>query len=143
MPAYLAGNVGRVGARLLLRVLEQEGLSINDHAVLVALRDFGPLAQHELADRLDVDRSQVVGFVDRLEREGCVTRSRDPSDRRRVLVSLTTEGRTTERRMTAAAHRSQATMLSALSPSEQAELVALLQRVLDAHDETRLDLTAP
>lgn len=141
MPSYLAGNVGRVGARLLLRVLKEHGLRLSHHAVLAALRDFGPLAQHELADRLDVDRSQVVGFVDRLQREGYVTRSRDASDRRRVLVSLTAEGQTIEHRMTAAAHRSQAALLSALSPSEQAELLRLLQRILDAHDEARLEPT--
>lgn len=141
MPAYLAGNVGRIGARLFLRVLKEQGLHLSHHAVLATLRDFGPLAQHELADRLDVDRSQVVGFVDRLQRDGYVTRSQDAGDRRRVLVSLTAAGRTIERQMTAAAHQSQASLLSALSPSEQAELLRLLQRVLDAHDEARLDFT--
>jgi DNA-binding MarR family transcriptional regulator len=141
LPSYLAGNVSRVGHRLLLRALEEEGLLLSHHAVLAALRDFGPLAQHEMADRLDVDRSQVVGFVDRLEAKGLVTRTRDADDRRRVVIALTTDGRKAERRITSAARRSQADLMGTLSTSEQEHLLTLLRRVLDAHDAARLGLT--
>jgi DNA-binding MarR family transcriptional regulator len=99
------------------------------------------LAQYEIADRLDVDRSQVVGFVDRLERGGLVVRNRDPNDRRRLLVSITDEGRAAERRITDTARCAQPVLFDALSPAEQAQLVRLLQRVLDAHDSARLGLT--
>ncbi|WP_329057941.1 MarR family winged helix-turn-helix transcriptional regulator [Amycolatopsis sp. NBC_01480] len=141
LPSYLAGNVGRVGTRLVARVAEREGLAITHHAGLVALRDFGPLAQFELADRLDVDRSQVVAVVDRLEQKGLVIRSRDERDRRRVTVALTAEGRKVERRLTNAARRSQKQLLEALSPAEQEDLVRLLRRVLDNHDAARLAAT--
>ena len=143
LPSYLAGNVARVANRMLSRVVERQGLLLSHHAVLAALRDFGSMAQFELADRLDVDRSQIVGFVDRLEQKGCVTRVRDARDRRRILISLTDTGRRTERRITAAASRSQAALLDTLTPSEQKELLELLRRVLDNHDAARLGATAP
>lgn len=141
IPSYLAGNVARAATRTLWRSLAEHGLRLSQHAVLVALRDFGPMAQHEIADRLDLDRSQVVGFVDRLERNGLVTRSRDARDRRRMLVSITAEGVAAERRVTDAARDVQPVLFDALSPAEQAQLVRLLQRVLDAHDTARLGLT--
>lgn len=47
----------------------------------------------ELARRMYLHPSTVVGIVDRLEAKGFVVRGRDPSDRRLVLVTLTIEGR--------------------------------------------------
>ncbi len=143
LPSYLAANVARVGTRLLMHDLHREGLRLSHHAVLAALNDFGPLAQHEITDRLEVDRSQVVGFVDRLESQGLVTRARDAQDRRRVRVSLTPKGRRLERRLTTSARRSQDALLGALSPTEQTTLVGLLRRVLDSHDGEQLELVDP
>jgi DNA-binding MarR family transcriptional regulator len=143
IPSYLAGNVARAAIRTLWSSLAEHGLRLNHHAVLVALHDFGPMAQHEIADRLDVDRSQVVGFADRLERDGFVTRGRDPRDRRRVLISITAEGAAAERRVTDAARAAQSAVFASLSSSEHAQLVGLLRRVLDAHDTARLGLTQP
>ncbi|SER35629.1 DNA-binding transcriptional regulator, MarR family [Lentzea xinjiangensis] len=138
IPSYLAGNVARATTRTLTRSLAEHGLSLNQHAVLVALRDFGPMASHEIADRLDVDRSQVVGFVDRLERDGFVTRSREAHDRRRVLISATAKSVEAERRITEAARAAGSSLFDVLSPDELAQLVRLLRKVLDAHDDARL-----
>jgi DNA-binding MarR family transcriptional regulator len=139
--SYLCGNVARAATRRLRGSLRQHDLQLGDHAVLVALDDFGPLAQYEIADRLDVDRSQVLGFVDRLEERRFVTRARDPADRRRVLISITSQGVTAERQVTAAAHGIQAELFAVLSPSERSQLVELLARVLDAYDAARLGRT--
>ena len=142
IPSYLAGNVARAATRRLWRSLEEHGLRLSHHAVLVALGDFGPMAQYEIADCLDVDPSQVVGFVDRLEEKGFVIRTRDARDRRRVLISITAEGVSVERRVTETARGVQSTLLEPLSKSEQAQLVGLLRRVLDVHDAARLGLSA-
>jgi DNA-binding MarR family transcriptional regulator len=45
-----------------------------------------------LAERLQTDRQTLVEIVDGLVRRRLVRRERDASDRRRVLISLTTEG---------------------------------------------------
>jgi DNA-binding MarR family transcriptional regulator len=98
----------------------------------------GPLAQHELADRLDINRSHLVGYLDHLEQRGLVARDRDPDDRRRQRVALTAAGRALLRDLGPVAERSQSEFLDALSRSERATLVSLLRRVLDANDEARL-----
>lgn len=43
-------------------------------AILAALSDFGPLAQYELADRLDIQPSHLVGYVDLLVQRELVQR---------------------------------------------------------------------
>lgn len=138
LPSYLAGNVARIGHRLLLEALAEHDLRLAHFAVLAALSDFGPLAQHELADRLDINRSHLVGYVDHIEQLGLVRRDRDPEDRRRQRVAPTAAGRELVRDLHAVAKRSQADFLSALSKSERKTLLALLRKVLGASDETRL-----
>lgn len=51
------------------------------------------ISQRELGDLLVVDRSNVTGLLDRLEKAGWVQRSDHPQDRRVYQVSLTPAGR--------------------------------------------------
>lgn len=138
LPSYLAGNVARIGHRLLLDALAEHELRLAHFAVLAALADFGPLAQHELAERLDINRSHLVGYVDDIEQRGLVLRGRDPRDRRRQRVALTRSGRALLRRLQGVAHRSQTEFLQELSEPERQTLIALLRRVLHANDQTRI-----
>jgi DNA-binding MarR family transcriptional regulator len=137
LPSYLAGAVARVGHRLLVDALAKHGLRLPHFAVLTALSDFGSVAQHELADRLAINRSHLVGYLDEVEERGFVRRDRDPTDRRRQQVALTAQGRTQLRRLHEVALRSQAEFLQVLSEAERQTLVKLLRRVLNADDNAR------
>jgi DNA-binding MarR family transcriptional regulator len=139
LPSYLAGAAARVGHRLLVEALATHDLRLPHFAVLTALSDFGPLPQHELADRLAINRSHLVGYLDDIEQRGLVQRERDPQDRRRQHVALTPAGRTRLRRLHDVALRSQAEFLRALTEHERQTLITLLRRVLNADDRTRLE----
>jgi len=70
------------------------GLSLPKLAALRALVAAGnalPLGQ--LAERLACVRSNVTQLVDRLEADGLVSRTSDPSDRRACLAAVTDAGR--------------------------------------------------
>src|SRR5690625_3702914 len=86
LPSYLAAHVAKIGRRALVDALSAHGLRLPHFATLTALSDFGPLTQHVLADRLDLNRSHLVGYLDEIERRGLVRRERDPDDRRRQRV---------------------------------------------------------
>jgi DNA-binding MarR family transcriptional regulator len=58
---------------------------------LVARSESG-LSQRELSDLLVVDRSNVTGLLDRMEKAGWVRRDDSPGDRRIYRVSLTAAG---------------------------------------------------
>lgn len=137
LPSYLAANVSRIGHRLLEDVLEGDQLEVPQFAVLSAIDDFGPLAQFELADRLNLNRSHLVGYIDGLEERKLVRRERDPGDRRRQIVSLTATGSRFLRPLQELIRRSQVELLQALSEKERATLIELLQRVVTADDERR------
>lgn len=146
LPSYLAGHVARIGHRVLVEALSEHGLRLPHFAALTALCDFGALAQHDLADRLGLNRSHLVGYLDEIERRGLVQRDRDPGDRRRQQVALTSSGLTLTWELQKVAQRSQDEFLNSLTPDERQTLIALLHRVLSADDraqETPVAQTPP
>lgn len=64
------------------------------HAGLIVLHllQVGPVAQKDLAAAAHVEVQTMSRTIERLEREGHVSRTTDPSDRRRQLVALTDAG---------------------------------------------------
>jgi DNA-binding MarR family transcriptional regulator len=62
-------------------------------ALSVLLAEGQPVSLSELAEKLTCVRSNVTQLVDRLEADGLVKRSDDPSDRRGVRAELTKLGR--------------------------------------------------
>jgi DNA-binding MarR family transcriptional regulator len=67
-----------VGARLDLKATDLECLDL--------IARYGPLSPSALARRAGLHPATMTGILDRLERGGWIDRSRDPSDRRGVLV---------------------------------------------------------
>ncbi|MCW2494520.1 MarR family transcriptional regulator [Jatrophihabitans sp.] len=78
------------------------------HAWLLArLSSCGPLRIGALALALGIDASTITPQIQRLERDGLITRSPDPSDGRAALVAITPDGS----RMLARLQRSRQAML--------------------------------
>lgn len=75
------------------RLFRPLGLTGAQFNVLNLLSDaHDGLSQRELGDRLLVDRSNVTGLLDRMEKAGWVQRQDHPDDRRVYLVTLTSAG---------------------------------------------------
>lgn len=76
------------------RLFRPHGLTAAQYNVLNILADAADgLSQRELGDILVVDRSNVTGLLDRMEKAGLVKRADHPSDRRVYRVSLTPAGK--------------------------------------------------
>jgi DNA-binding MarR family transcriptional regulator len=58
---------------------------------MLELFNGSPIAVGELGTKLDMDTGTITPLLKRLEASRMVTRVRDPSDERRVLISLTDE----------------------------------------------------
>src|ERR687896_1615255 len=137
LPSYLLSQLSKFGRRRLEVVLEDHGLALIHHGVLSTLADFGPQSQQQLADSLDFDKSHLVARIDDLQRRGMVTRTQDPSDRRRNQIALTSAGQRLVDVLRPVAQESQLGFLQTLSPAEQETLISLLRRALDANDAAR------
>ena len=59
---------------------------------LELLGERGPMTQHAVGIALSLDPSNVVGLLNELEERELITRRRDPADRRRHIVELSTAG---------------------------------------------------
>lgn len=76
------------------RLFRPHGLSGAQYNLLNVIAEATEgLSQRELSDRLVVDRSNVTGLIDRMERAGWVKRTDHPADRRAYRVVLTPAGR--------------------------------------------------
>ena len=139
LPSYLAGSVARLGNSALVGLLRTQSLRLPQFAVLSALSDFGALAPHELATRLQTDRSHISTYVESLLPGGWVMREQDSDDRRRVTVTLTESGRLRFGELARAASASETSFLSALSSEEQATLQSLLLKVIASAEAAASD----
>jgi DNA-binding MarR family transcriptional regulator len=127
----------RVG-RELRREAREVGISPEQVSLLVAIK-YGPgIGVRELAARERVTPPAMSNHVDRLERDGLVSRTPSASDRRRVGLSLTDEGQRVLRRVRSRRTAWLATRLRGLSAAELEAVEAAvepLSRLL--HEEER------
>jgi MarR family transcriptional regulator, organic hydroperoxide resistance regulator len=79
--------------RLHKPFLEPLGLTFSQYLVTLELLNGSPLTVGELCARLDMETGTLTPLLKRLEAAGVVTRTRDASDERRVLIDLTPRGR--------------------------------------------------
>jgi DNA-binding MarR family transcriptional regulator len=131
--AHLSGPLIDYLARLLRSGFEEaiapDGLRPRHLIALTILREQdGSSTQQALASSLRIDRTNVVGLLNELERKGLVVRKRSDEDRRRHIVQLTRKG---ENELTKAEHRFAVTeeeVLGALDIDEREQLYTLLSR---------------
>ena len=85
-------RVFRVVHRYSKRAEKVGGLTGPQVWAMKVLADSSPLRVSDLARRMYLHPSTVVGILDRLEQQGQVTRTRSEKDHRVVTVSLTGKG---------------------------------------------------
>ncbi|MDH6225551.1 MarR family winged helix-turn-helix transcriptional regulator [Streptomyces sp. MJP52] len=90
-------------------------------------------SQMEIAERIGLDRTSMVGVVDALEEKGYVERRRSDRDRRRNVVTLTPVGERTLAEAERARERVDRDFLAPLDPAAAAALVETLAALHRAH----------
>ena len=113
------------------RFLAQHGISQGRFTVLMLLNRCleQPSTPAELADAAGVTRATMTGLVDTLERDGWVTRTGDPADRRTVLVRMTAEGQALLDAILPDYFRCVSATMQPLSKAERKQLIGLLQKI--------------
>lgn len=76
-----------------VRLMEADGLSHCQFAVLEVLYHLGPMRQHELASKILRSPGNITFVLDKLETAKLVQRKKESSDRRCFMIVLTPLGR--------------------------------------------------
>lgn len=120
-------RTGEAFLALADRRLRAYGLSAGARQVLAVLDgDGGSLSPTTIADRLIITTASMTSLLDTLQRRGLVQRTPDDMDRRRVIVTITAEGRAVIRRLLPEMLALQDEVAAGLSADDRAELVRLL-----------------
>lgn len=109
------------------------GLRPRHVVALTVLRDHGELTQQAFASALRMDRTNVVGLLNELERDGLVARTRTTADRRRHVVALTEAGAYRLGEAEAVLATVEDEVLAALDADQRVALYVLLQRATAGH----------
>ncbi len=120
----------RVTQRHLLIFSETiPSITTTQFAVLARLDQLGPLSQNLLGRETAMDAATIKGVVGRLAKQGLVETTANPTDRRRLTVTLTDQGRALFTSSRDAALVVSAQTLGPLDATERATLLALLARL--------------
>lgn len=93
----------------------------------------GARRMYELADVLVIERYNLTRLVDRLEKEGLVSRTRLAEDGRAATVSITEKGKILRKQMWAIYQATVAELfLPQFTPEQQAEFAAALDKTSKA-----------
>jgi len=112
------------------------GITYRQSLVLAWLAVEGELSQAELAAKMMVEPPTLVGILDRMERDGWITRNGCPSDRRKKLIRPTAAAEPVWEKIAECARRVRATAAEGLTERQLESLKQMLGRVhrnLESH----------
>jgi len=127
---YLITYAQKLSHRALGTRLQKHGVTVAQWAVLVVLWEIDGLTQKELSERVAVETPTLSRTIDRMERDGLVKRDRNVRDRRQVHVRLTEHGAALWRDLVPEAEANLAQALQGITQPEEAQLCALLKRII-------------
>src|SRR5580698_10164463 len=126
----LLDYLARVGRRAAETSMTPGGLRPRHLIALKVLHEHGALSQQTLVETLSLDPTNVVGLLNDLEERRLITRRRDPEDRRRHIVEVSSLGEEELELANARLSCVEDELLAALSAEERSTLYGLLVRAV-------------
>jgi DNA-binding MarR family transcriptional regulator len=130
LPSWLLTQAASRAHRLVSAALKDADSHQHQYLLLAALAEFGPSSQASLSRHSGMDRSDVVAVVNALAEKQLVTRSVDPTHRRRNVVAISERGTDMLRELDEHLAAVQSRLLEGLSGSERSDLIRMLTCLL-------------
>lgn len=129
-PGHLISLAARGFARLSEARLKPLGFGVGQLPVLVALRDGEADTQRDLARFAKTEQPPMAQMLARMERDGLISRTPDPADRRssRIVLTDTAQARLPDAVETLLQGNQEA--LDGFTDAEALQLVSLLKRLI-------------
>jgi DNA-binding MarR family transcriptional regulator len=133
-PGHLIRRAHQVAVAVFMEETGPHDVTPVQFAILHALMDEPGEDQVTLAGRVAFDAATFGSVIGRLEAKGWVRREADADDRRRKRLWVTPEGEKAAQAMKRPVTRAQRRILGPLAPDEQAQLLALLRKLVQGHE---------
>lgn len=129
LPYRLSVLTNRISGEIARLYERRFDLTIPEWRTMAVLGRFGPMSANEVAERTRMDKVRVSRAVARLARRKRLVRRPDPDDGRRVVLSLSPEGRAVFEEIVPLALGVEARLLAPLSAAERTLLERILARL--------------
>jgi MarR family transcriptional regulator, lower aerobic nicotinate degradation pathway regulator len=128
-PGFLLSRVGAAVRAGFKEVLAGWGIRPLQYVILLVLDSAGGASQQELCAAAGIDSGNMVELLDGLEALGYASRTRDPQDRRRYVVTMTQGGQSAVGELRQAIEQYNASFLSPLTEAERTRLASILGKL--------------
>jgi DNA-binding MarR family transcriptional regulator len=126
-------KVYNIAARCMEQELKEKGMTLPRFEIISQLGvEEDGCTQENLCNKLFVTKGNISGLLDRMVKEGWVSRETNPSNRRCNRIQLTPRGRKIYQSVVPKRESCLAKMFSKLKPREQNELNGLLEKLLES-----------
>lgn len=132
--AFLLSQVGIFASSRFAAAIEEIGLHPAWFRVLNVIEAAEGSSQHAIGEAIQAPPSRMVAIIDDLETRGLVERRPQPGDRRVRALYLTAAGRKTLAKGRKVAVEHEERLAAALTKSERAQLVKLLQKIAETSE---------
>jgi DNA-binding MarR family transcriptional regulator len=120
------------------KVCSAHGITSKQQATLSAIALLpDPVTLKDLADCFDRDSASITFIIDRMEKEGLVTRIRDLKDRRSCRLTLTAKGMEILEVSDKSTKQLSQKIMKSLSQKDLSTLTALIEKIMDKTYEYR------
>lgn len=109
---------------------ERFNLSIPQWRIMAVIGRFDGLSARQVAERTAMDKVAVSRALKRLDDAGYLNRRMSAQDRRRSVLSLTSEGREVYNQVAPMAIEYEQRLLNTLKPHEREQLSEILERLM-------------
>jgi DNA-binding MarR family transcriptional regulator len=123
------------------KISEQLGISTSElNCLKVFIEGNIKISVKDLAERLNITSGGVTKIVGQLEEQSILRRDMDPEDRRGILVSLTSKGRSLINKLHRITNDYYNSMFSGLSDNEKEKILSGLESLNEAWGKNAGDI---
>lgn len=132
---YLINQLARVFSNALQQRIKPLGLSTGVFPVMIHLWEKDGLTQKELVALVGIEQATMANTLNRMERDGLITRTKGTKDARERVVELTIQGRELRKPALEAATAQNEALMVGLCLEEQCQLIDLVSKATIALTE--------
>lgn len=131
-PGFLIRRVYQIHGALFQEECGALDVTPIQYSILTVLAQRGACEQSELSQYVAMDRTNIADVLARLGDRGLVARWTSPSDKRKRIAKLTSDGRSILRRLDQCARRAHERTIEALPPGRRKQFLEDLTRLVNS-----------